>query len=362
MSLSKKGTRAGRRKVIPVTLPKEYFKPCSTRFTVSAKTQPKSTKQVGRGRVSTNQLTDIEPKPALKTVHRKDTTELTSKWPTNNSNTLINKKEDVAQTSFRNKPKELATILSPKNYKIRPIIPATKKELIPVAKAMHREEFGTRVKNLFQLETHAALDAIDSGVYIGWRCPEYSWDCIRASKYSRCFCGHTLSEHAPYSSNSIRIKCLACCCKAFAFIPGRSEDIGEWWLKGRPGFDVSAWYAKCRCKHTHIQHDPNTRKCIVRGCACFVFDSNFLCAACDRHWEQHETYFESASTRKHKGLPFGEEYLPFYEMPDLRNISLTGDENNEDGYNNIMGGPAAIPRYYPSKLSQQFEENSAHKR
>lgn len=33
------------------------------------------------------------------------------------------------------------------------------------------------------------------GLYIGWRCPHYLWDCFRIGDESRCFCGHLLKEH-----------------------------------------------------------------------------------------------------------------------------------------------------------------------
>lgn len=50
-------------------------------------------------------------------------------------------------------------------YTCRPIIPAQKAELIDVARAMNREEFGPRVKKLFDPETVAATEAIKSGMY-----------------------------------------------------------------------------------------------------------------------------------------------------------------------------------------------------
>ena len=43
----------------------------------------------------------------------------------------------------------------------------------------------------------------------------------------------------------------------------------------------------------------------VTGCGCGHFISNFLCAACDRHWEDHETFFETEQMRVEKGLPVG---------------------------------------------------------
>ncbi len=44
------------------------------------------------------------------------------------------------------------------------------------------------------------------------------------------------------------------------------------------------------------------------GCGCGAFDSNFLCAACDKHWEEHETFFETAEMRKENGLPVGKTF------------------------------------------------------
>ncbi len=46
---------------------------------------------------------------------------------------------------------------------MKPVIPAEKAELISVARAMNREEFGPRLQKLFHPETEAATDAIQSG-------------------------------------------------------------------------------------------------------------------------------------------------------------------------------------------------------
>ncbi|XP_077988532.1 protein FAM221B-like [Glandiceps talaboti] len=237
-------------------------------------------------------------------------------------------------------------MLAPKGYTVRPVIPAEKKELISVARAMHREEFGGRVQKLFNPETEAAVAAIKSGIYVGWRCPGYKWDCIRVGRHSRCFCGHLLSEHAPYNGRSVRVPCKegGCKCKAYSFIPGRPEDIGEFWFQRRRDFDPTTWRAKCRCKHTHEEHDPNMRRCKTRGCSCGIFDSNFLCAACDKHWEEHETVFETEDDRHRNGIPYGEEYLPFAEMPELRNMALTGEDDNPGIYPKLVFGEGNIPR------------------
>lgn len=68
--------------------------------------------------------------------------------------------------------------------------------------------------------------------------------------------------------HSVRVPCKqdVCRCKAFAFIPGRPEDIGEFWFQRRRNFDPSTWRAKCKCKHTHEQHDvTGLRRCKTGG-------------------------------------------------------------------------------------------------
>ncbi|XP_043370935.1 protein FAM221B [Dermochelys coriacea] len=212
-------------------------------------------------------------------------------------------------------------------YSVRPIVPARRAELVAVAKAMHQEQFGREVQELFHLERETALKAMQTGLYIGWRCPEYLWDCFRVSDLSKCFCGHLLREHQVYVERRAWVPCIvpSCKCQSFIFIPSRPEDVGEFWLRKRVGFDPSTWRAMCRCKHSHEEHAPSaSRACRAAGCWCVSFESNFLCAACDRPWEEHETFFETAESRRKGGRPYGEAYLPFAEMPELRNTVLTG--------------------------------------
>ena len=38
-----------------------------------------------------------------------------------------------------------------------------------------------------------------SGIYIGWRCPEFNHDCQRVGMSSKCFCGHLLGEHGEFT-------------------------------------------------------------------------------------------------------------------------------------------------------------------
>ncbi|XP_051890301.1 protein FAM221B-like [Pristis pectinata] len=246
------------------------------------------------------------------------------------------------------------TMLVPKGYTVKPIVPAKKAELISVAKAMHRDEFGIRVKELFDPEREAALDALQTGIYIGWRYPDYKWDCIRVGVKSKCFCGHLLAEHERFTGTSVRVPCAVpgCQCRAFAFIPSRPEEVGEFWLRKRRNFDPSTWRAKCRCKHNHEEHNATgSHKCNISGCTCPSFDSNFLCAACDKHWEQHRTFFETERNRQEVGLPYGEAYLPFAEMPNLRNAVLSGNEEDDSAYQSITSGTGPYSRLGPSSNS-----------
>ncbi|CAM9490543.1 unnamed protein product [Lampetra planeri] len=238
-------------------------------------------------------------------------------------------------------------------YTGRAVIPAQKKEIVSVAKAMHQENFAAKVKELFDPEREATLQALKTGVYVGWRCPEFTWDCIRVGESCRCFCGHLLANHHSYTGQSVHVPCAkpGCGCRAFAFIPSRPEEVGEFWLRKRPGFEPKNWRAKCRCKHSHDAHVPRgSLSCKTKGCSCPRFESSFLCAACDRRWEQHETFFDTEKSRREAGLPVGEAYLPFAEIPKLRNAVLTGSEEDDTGYMALReGGLAALPPSQPAE-------------
>ncbi|XP_067950933.1 protein FAM221B-like [Watersipora subatra] len=234
--------------------------------------------------------------------------------------------------------------LAPKGYTMRPVVAAENYDVISFARAMN-DDFAPRVKKLFDPERKAAVEAQKSGVYIGWRLPGQKFDCQRISDTSLCFCGHLLGEHAQYNGRSTTVPCnqMGCRCPAYQWIPSRPEDVGEFWHQRRRNFDPSTWRAKCRCKHSHEEHDCRSRRCKMKGCPCAVFNSNFLCAACDKHWEQHATFFETEAMRRKEGLPVGEAYLPFAEMPNLRNAVLTGDEHDESAYLALTGGQGHIP-------------------
>ncbi|RUS87037.1 hypothetical protein EGW08_005190 [Elysia chlorotica] len=242
--------------------------------------------------------------------------------------------QKLERAAANNPIKKVDGMYVPEGYKMRVVKPAEKYDVVSFAKAMN-DDFAPKLKELFDTETAAAIEAQKSGVYVGWRCPEFQHDCQRVFYTSRCFCDHVLSDHAQYHALSVKVPCKVpgCPCKAYQWIPNRPEDIGEFWLPKRPGFDADAWRAKCRCKHTNNFHDPNRpMRCKMKGCSCGGFNSDFLCAACDRHWEDHQTFFDSEKSRREQGLPVGTDWLPFAEMPDLRNIALTGNESDDRKY------------------------------
>uniref|UniRef100_A0A4W5PUM8 Uncharacterized protein n=1 Tax=Hucho hucho TaxID=62062 RepID=A0A4W5PUM8_9TELE len=73
------------------------------------------------------------------------------------------------------------------------------------------------------------------------------------------------------------VPCLVPCCSCgvFAFMPSRPEEVGEPWVRGRPGFNSQVWRALCRCKHPHQQHSPRAgHSCRVGGT---VVNSKWTC-------------------------------------------------------------------------------------
>ncbi|XP_012789807.1 protein FAM221B [Sorex araneus] len=189
-----------------------------------------------------------------------------------------------------------------------PESPAKQAETVDMTKALHRQKFYAQEKHLFHWAENTSLNAIQSGLYIGWRCPHYLWDCFQIGDESKCFCGHLLKEHKILSDISVPCSVSQCRCLMFCFIPSRPEEVGEFWLRRRAFFDPKAWRALCRCKHSHEEHlATGGHPCRVKGCCCVCFESNFLCAACDRRWEEHGTFFETEDTRRRGGRPHGEK-------------------------------------------------------
>lgn len=109
---------------------------------------------------------------------------------------------------------------------------------------------------------------------------------------SQCICGHRLCYHDSGSrasdfrlDSSLAVgfqsgctkhqglkpcRCKKCPCKKFFFI-----------------MSEGSWVLRCRCKHKHTEHDPNTRKCKKVNCKCSCFQSPWVCN-CDHAWVEHD--------------------------------------------------------------------------
>ena len=191
------------------------------------------------------------------------------------------------------------------------MIQATNKESI--RNAVNRFGVAPGAQAMLNLEKEAAIFSIENGIYITWRLPSSEEDCTRVGPGAKCFCGHVFETHNMSKRTN---PCTQCKCSSFKFIPQRPEEVGEWWLPRRKEFDIRTYRVKCRCNHSHEEHDPVSISC--RLCSCFSFNSNFLCLVCDKHWEEHETIYENENERKRQGRNWGQEYMPLEREKDLQ--------------------------------------------
>merc|ERR1711879_1029978 len=143
----------------------------------------------------------------------------------------------------------------------------------------------------------------NTGWYTVWR-SEGKHDCVRIGPGAKCFCGHLFENHAEASRKNDKRRCLQCGCRKFSFIPQRPEEVGEWWLPRRKGFNVHKWRAKCKCGHTHEEHGENRPHCCKR-CGCGSFNGAFACLVCNRKWADHETLTETPQERQNSGRAVG---------------------------------------------------------
>ena len=177
-------------------------------------------------------------------------------------------------------------------------------------------------RKMINEEMSAAQLAIRRGVYVTWRSKRKNQDCARVGHKSRCFCGHSYADH---KINSIMSPCLKCKCKAFEYIPKRPEEVGDWWLVRRRGFNVHSWRAKCRCGCPHDVHDPISKAC--RSCSCMQFVSNFLCIGCDGKYEEHETVSENTEERRQEGRTVGAAFKPLSGHRDIQRAVFGSSSN-----------------------------------
>jgi len=131
---------------------------------------------------------------------------------------------------------------------------------------------------MLENERKAAQEAISSGVYVLWRCQAAGDFCTRIHSGARCLCGHSLSDH-PLDRLHLRgpPPCSKCRCPAFCYVPSRPEEVGDWHLPRRLGFDVSKWRPKCQCGHTCDNHRPEGYDHSCSQCRCLKWQPGFAC-------------------------------------------------------------------------------------
>jgi len=95
-------------------------------------------------------------------------------------------------------------------------------------------------KKMMTWEFTHAREAISSGVYVTWVSRAGKGDCFRVGSESKCFCGHLFKDHQKVlTKKTTKTNCDKCVCKAFSFIPRRPEELGQWWLPRRKGFNIN---------------------------------------------------------------------------------------------------------------------------
>eukprot|EP00892_Ulva_mutabilis_P010315 jgi/Ulvmu1/7656/UM038_0085.1 len=102
-----------------------------------------------------------------------------------------------------------------------------------------------------------------------WECRHCKKACVNVNSQSQCICGHRLCYHGAGGKES-DFRCKKCPCKKFFFI-----------------MSEGSWVLRCRCKHKHTEHDPNTRKCKKASCKCTCFESPWVCN-CNHPWAEHD--------------------------------------------------------------------------
>ncbi|CAD7963913.1 unnamed protein product [Amoebophrya sp. A120] len=215
-------------------------------------------------------------------------------------------------------------------------------------------------QKLIREEFLAAKRAVELGVYGVWRPVRYAEAsssssttpprvnteprqefCARIGLQSRCFCGFTFAEHRDCQTEIAaaersgkkaplgRSDCSSGPCPRFRFIPKRPEEVGEWWLVRRRGFDVTTWRAKCQCGAAHTEHAPDLSESCPRGVRRTGkggrYQSAWCCVTCDQPYEAHETVWETEAERKAAHLVVGTDFFPLSADKELQDLVLRGD-------------------------------------
>jgi len=188
-------------------------------------------------------------------------------------------------------------------------------------------------KKMMKWEFKHAKDAIKSGIYVTLYNDYRKYECTRLGKLSRCFCNHLYAKHklkilknGRFGKNPCEEE--GCGCENYVYMFRRPEEIGQYFLTRRKGFDINEWRPLCSCKHPHAVHDPVKTKC--KECACRKFIGNFACLSCDGKWDEHVVLYEDEELRKELGKPVGEAFYPLSDVPEIQQQFLKQLEEEEE--------------------------------
>jgi len=188
-------------------------------------------------------------------------------------------------------------------------------------------------KKMMLWEFKHAKQAVTSNIYVTLYNTYREHECTRLGRFSRCFCNHLYAKHNLKKLKNGRFgknPCgeEGCKCENYLYMYRRPEEIGQYHLTRRKGFDINDWRPLCKCKHPHAVHTADSRrKC--KECACGKFISTFACLGCDGKWEEHEVRYESEADRKSENKPVGQAFYPLSDVPEIQQEFLKQIEKEE---------------------------------
>jgi hypothetical protein len=141
-----------------------------------------------------------------------------------------------------------------------------------------------------QLETQAAEESLQTGLYISWvphpscilgssaadEIKNGTGQCCRVGSHSFCRCGHQLSAHKPLGKIKVGYNKPPSCgtckrCPGFEYSPHFPEECGQWWLSRRKDFVLSDWRKvspDCTCAKLGILSFNTTSSCSMDAIFC----------------------------------------------------------------------------------------------